>query len=467
MFLNIDKHNSKATAAVDNFGYEITYGELCQSAKHLADCMETRAVAFILCENTVGALAAYIGCEHGQTVPLMLNAGLDSALLEGLLATYTPKYIWVSERKKEEFSQYKEVTRSYGYILYETESESYPVDERLSLLLTTSGSTGSPKLVRYKYGNLEANAKNVAAAFGWTKDERPFCDLSMNYTMGLNVINSHLWVGATVVLTTYNIMSAEYWKMMKEQRCTNITGVPFSYEVFFKLRFQRMTLPDMYTFAEGGGKLTDKMFMDMVDYAEKNGKRFIATFGTTETSARLALLDPAEARKRCGSIGKAIPEGRLFLIDDNGNEIDEMAAEGELVYEGPNVTMGYATRKEELIAGDDFNGRYATGDMARRDEDGFYYIIGRKGRFLKLLGYRVSLDQCERLIKTEFGLACACTGTDKAMVIYVTEPSKTEEVAAFICDKVHLYKSLVKVRAIDEIPMNENGKVLYGSLDKE
>lgn len=467
MFLNINKHNGKAIAAIDNYGYEITYGELCSAAEEISGCMTSRAIVFVLCENTVGALVAYIGCEHGKAVPLLLNAALDSELLEGLLKTYTPKYIWVSERKCGAFSKYKEVVRSYGYVLYETQNEIYPVDERLSLLLTTSGSTGSPKLVRYKYGNLEANAKNVAIAFGWTEKERPFCDLSMNYTMGLNVINSHLWVGATVVLTTHNIMSAEYWKMMKEQRCTNITGVPFSYEVFFRLRFQRMELLDMYTFAEGGGKLTDKMFMDMVDYAEKNGKRFIATFGTTETSARLALLDPLEARKRCGSIGKAIPEGRLFLIDDNDNEINEMVAEGELVYEGPNVTMGYATTKEELTAGDDFNGRYATGDMARRDADGFYYIIGRKGRFLKLLGYRVSLDQCERLIKTEFGISCACTGTDKAMMVYVTDPSKVEEVASFICDKVHLYKSLVKVQAVDKIPMNENGKVLYRLLDKE
>lgn len=467
MFLNIDRHPAERTAAVDNYGYEVTYGDLCKTAFELSEYMMPRAVAFVLCENTVGALTAFVSCEHNKTVPLMLNAGLDKGLLDGLLDTYTPKYIWVSERRCEHFSRYREVTRCYGYVLYDAGNPIYPVDDRLSLLLTTSGSTGSPKLVRYKYGNLEANAKNVADVFGWTENERPFCDLSMNYTMGLNVINSHLWVGATVVLTTYNIMSAEYWDMMKSQRCTNITGVPFSYEVFFRLRFQRMQLPDMYTFAEGGGKLTDKMFMDMVDYAEKNNKRFIATFGTTETSARLAFLDPKEARNHCGSIGKAIPEGRLSLIDDDGVEIMDAVAEGEMVYEGPNVTMGYATTREELMAGDDFNGRYATGDIARRDEEGFYYIIGRKGRFLKLLGYRVSLDQCERLIKSEMGLNCACTGTDKAMIVYVTDKEKTEDVASFIVDKIHLYKSLVKVRAIDAIPLNENGKVLYRMLDKE
>lgn len=465
MFLNIEKHPATSVAAIDDRGYQVTYQKLATATEQVAAHMMPRAIAFVLCENSVGALAAYIGCVHNKTVPLMLNAALDQELLNSLVQVYTPRYFWVPENKKEMFSEYTQLLSIYGYVLFETQNEIYPIHENLSLLLTTSGSTGSPKLVRYKYGNLEANAKNVSKVFGWTSQERGFCDLSMNYTMGMNGINSHLWVGATVVLVSSNIMSAEYWKTMKEQRCTNLIGVPFSYEVFFKLRLPRMKLPDMYTFAEGGGKLTDKMFVDMVDYAEANGKRFIATFGTTETSARLAFLPPEEARTHCGSIGKAIPEGKLALLDDDGNEITEMEAEGELVYEGPNVTMGYATTREELTLGDVFQGRYATGDIARRDAEGFYYIIGRKGRFLKLLGYRVSLDQSERLVKSEFGIDCACTGTDEAMVVYITDPAKCEVVAGFLADKIHLYKSLVKVRAIDDIPKNENGKTLYRLLE--
>ena len=466
MFLNINTHPAESKAAIDNYGYEITYGELTQRTIELAQLMKSRTIAFIFCENCVGALLSYISCIHNKTVPLMLNATLDNDLLKNLIRTYEPRYFWMPEKKIGCFREYRVITEAYGYVLLETDYEIYHIHEQLSFLLTTSGSTGSPKLVRYKYGNLEANAKNVAKVFGWTSKERPFCDLSMNYTMGLNVINSHLWVGAEVVLTTYNIMSAEYWNFMKQQHCTNLTGVPFSYEVFFRLRFQRMDLPDMHTFAEGGGKLTDKMFMNMVDYAESHGKRFIATFGTTETSARLAFLSPADARERCGSIGKAIPEGRLSLVNDDGIEIEESVAEGEMVYEGPNVTMGYATSKEELSLGDVFNGRYITGDIARRDADGFYYVIGRKGRFLKLLGYRVSLDQSERLIKTEFGIECACTGTDQAMVVYLTDEAKCEAVAAFLADKLHLYKSMIKVRTIEHLPKNENGKILYKMLEK-
>lgn len=465
MFLNIDKHPAASIAAIDDRGYKVTYGELLDAVDKVATHMKERAIAFVLCQNSVGALAAYIGCVNNKTVPLMLNESLDQELLNKLTEIYLPRYFWIPEEKADKFLGYAQIMNIYGYVLLETHEKLYPIHENLSLLLTTSGSTGSPKLVRYKYGNLEANARNVANVFGWTEYERAFCDLSMNYTMGLNVINSHLWVGATVILVSSNIVSPEYWNIMKEQHCTNITGVPFSYEVFFKLRLPRMKLPDMITFAEGGGRLTDKMFLDMVNYAEISGKRFIATFGTTETSARLAFLPPEEARTHCGSIGKAIPEGRLSLIDERGNEINEPVAEGEMVYEGPNVTMGYATMREELLLGDVFQGRYVTGDIARRDADGYYYIIGRKNRFLKLLGYRVSLDQCERLISTEFGIECACTGTDKALVVYITDSKKRSEVERYIVDKIHLYKSLVKVRVIDYIPKNENGKILYRLLD--
>ena len=101
--------------------------------------------------------------------------------------------------------------------------------------------------------------------------------------------------------------------------------------------------------------------------------KFFATFGTSETTARLAYLEPTKALEKIGSIGKAIPEGKLSLIDDAGHEIMDCEAEGELVYAGPNVTLGYALCKEDLLKGDERNGIYCTGDIARRDAEGYYF----------------------------------------------------------------------------------------------
>lgn len=466
MFLNIDRKKKTSVALVDNEGHSITYGELVEKMIEVGQKVEPRAIIFILCKNTVGAMIGYLGFIDNEAVPLNLSSNIDETLFHSLFNTYTPAYLWVPVEDVERFG-YETVISSYGYTLLKTGNEIYPVHDRLQFLMTTSGSTGSPKLVRYKKGNLEANAKNVAIAFGWSEKERPVCDLGMQYTMGLNVINTHLYVGATVLLTTYNLLSGEFWDYIKTERATNFTGVPFSYDIFFKLHFERMDLPNLATLSEGGGKLTDARFIQLAEYAQRTGKRFIASFGTTETSARMACLSAELALTKTGSIGRAIPEGELFLIDENGKALTDPVAEGEMCYRGPNVTMGYAVCKEDLLKDDEFNGEYHTGDLARRDEDGCYFVTGRLSRFLKLLSYRVSLDQCEQLIQQEFGIECACSGTDQRMNVYITDKSKKAEVLEFIAAKTNLYKTLFKVFVVNEILRNDSGKIRYKDMDSK
>ncbi len=464
MFLDIDKKKSDSLALIDNEGNRVTYGSLVGLMNSVGKNVESRALVFILCKNTVGSMIGYLGFIENNAVPVTLNAKIDDDLLNNLLRIYEPAYIWTPIEETGRF-EYEKIYESHGYVLLKTGNDLYPLNEKLQLCMTTSGSTGSPKLVRYKKGNLEANAKNVAAAFEWTAEERPICDLGMQYTMGLNVINTHLYVGATVLLTTYNLMSGEFWDYIKKEKGTNFTGVPFSYDIFYRLHFERMDLPYLTTLSQGGGKLTDARFIQLAEYAKKTGKRFIASFGTTETSARMACLPAELALTKTGSIGRAIPEGELFLIDEDGKVLSDPIAEGELCYKGPNVTMGYAVCKKDLANDDEFKGEYHTGDLARRDADGCYFVTGRLSRFLKLLSYRVSLDQSERLIQQEFNIECACAGTDKCMNIYVTDGSREQEIINYISEKTNIYKSLFRVIVIPKILRNDSGKVLYRQLD--
>ena len=466
MFLDINKHDKSKTAVKDNENNSLTYGELSEQVEAFSHLLRPRSIIFMLCKNTVGSLVGYLGFVEGNSVPLMLSSKIERELLDELIYEYSPAYLWIPSKLVNEFS-YPVRFEKYGFSLLETGNEVYPINDQLPLLMTTSGSTGSPKLVRYKKGNLEVNARNVAKAFGWTVDERPVCDLGMQYTMGLNVINTHLYVGATILLTTYNLMSGDFWDYVKNEKVTNFTGVPFSYDILNRLHFDRMDLPYLKTLSEGGGKLTNERFMQLAKYAKANNKRFIASFGTTETSARMACLPADLALSKTGSIGRAIPEGELFLVDSDGKVLTEPEAEGELCYRGPNVTMGYAVKREELQKGDDFNGEYHTGDLARRDIDGCYFITGRMSRFLKLLSYRISLDQCERMIQEEFGIECACAGTDQRMDIFITDNSKQKEVIDFICEKTNLFKSLFKIYVISEIPRNDSGKIIYKKLDRQ
>lgn len=463
MFLEIDKKDPNSIAAIEESGQKITYGELVEVTSHIKGVIPERSVVFLMCKNVIGVLTSYISMIENKIVPITLSDSIDKELFKTLFETYRPQFICTEKVNINKY-KYKEIFEDKGFVYLATNCEQYPINDKLELLMTTSGSTGSPKLVRYKKGNLEANAKNVAIAWKWTSSERPICDLLINYTMGLNVINTHLYVGATLLLVSSNITEAKYWDFIKANRATNFTGVPFSYDLLWKLKFFHMDLPYLTTLSEGGGKLTDHMFMSIAEYAQKNGKRFIASFGTTETSARISMLTSDMAVEKKGSIGKAIPEGELILFDDNGNEIKELEATGELGYRGPNVTMGYAFTIEDLMLDDEFNGLYKTGDIARRDADGFYFIIGRKSRFLKMLGYRVSLDQCERLIKEKFNIDCACGGTDEQMEIFVTDVQDVDEVKSYISEKTGIYSTMFNIKQVCGIPRNSTGKILYSKL---
>ena len=451
-------------AAIDDAGGQLTYGELIALRGELSGVLPERELVFCLCENKVGALAGFLSLYDCKDVCLLLSVHIDKALLKVLDETYGPSYYWMPEVMVDE-SGYEKVYNYKGFVLCKTGKKAPAMHPELSMLMTTSGTTGSPKLVRHKYGNIESNAKNVAKVFGWTPEERGIIDLPMQYTMGLNVINSHLYAGATVLLIEANLMSPKYWSFIKEQKGSNFTGVPFSYEILNRLRFWKMDLPHLTTMAEGGGKLSDTLFKTIADFAVEKGKRFFATFGTTETSARLAFLPPSVAATHIGSIGHAIPEGKLILVDENGNEINEADVEGELRYEGPNVTMGYGTCVEDLAKGDEFCGRYETGDLAKKDADGFFYIVGRKKRFLKLFGLRVSLDQSEKIISENFnGIECACTGDDNQMLIYITQEELKDEVKKLISEKTNLMAKFFDVRVINEIPRFESGKINYREL---
>lgn len=464
MVFDIDKKPASSLAALDDSGGSLTYGEIVSLRSELAKVLSDRELVFCLCENEVGALAGFVALYDCHAVCLLLSSHIDPGLLDSLYETYLPSYFWMPEAKV--LDRVTEVVFHYkGYILCKTSCLAPVMHPDLSMLMTTSGTTGSPKLVRHKYGNIEHNAKNVAQVFGWTSKERGIIDLPMQYTMGLNVINSHLYAGATVLLVSANLMSPKFWSFIKEQKGTNFTGVPFSYEVLNRLRFQRMDLPYLITMAEGGGKLSDALFSSFANYAEEKDKRFFATFGTTETSARLAYLPPECATTHIGSIGHAIPEGKLILVDENGREITAAGVEGELRYEGPNVTMGYGVCLDDLKKGDEFCGVYETGDIARKDSDGFFYIIGRKKRFLKLFGLRVSLDQSEKIISDYFKIECACTGDDTRMRIFITKKELKEEVKQLISEKTGLKASIFDVIIIEAIPRFESGKINYRELN--
>lgn len=463
MIFKLDEKNPNAIAAIDEEGKIITYGELISFSEGYREWISKKTLVFVLCKNTQEALKVYVASLCNEVVPLLLDGGLDQELLENLIKTYEPEFLWLPKERLDAFD-YDVHAEVDDYVLVKTGYTNNDLFKDLALLLTTSGSTGTAKLVRQSYTNIMANAEAIVEYLEITEKERPITNLPMSYTYGLSVINSHLLAGATILLTDRSIFQKEFWAFFKEKEATSMAGVPYTYEMLKKLRFFRMELPSLRTLTQAGGKLSPELHKEFAEYSRDHGIRFFVMYGQTEATARMSYLPWEKSIEKYGSMGVAIPGGKFSLIDAEGNEINDPEITGELVYEGPNVTLGYAESKEDLALGDERFGKLITGDMAKKDADGFYYIVGRKKRFLKIFGKRVNLDECERMVKQEFEIECACAGRDDLLYIYVLDESLKKPACQFLSSKMNLHHTAFKAVVLESIPKNEAGKIQYKEL---
>lgn len=455
------------TAVITDRGEQLTYGELDAQASRIAKVIEENALLFCLCENRLGSLLGYVACMEHHIPIVLLDGSKDMSVLQNLASVYQPEYIWAEAEKAAEIGG--ETIYSYASFFlqkmhYEVTVEKPAINPELALCLTTSGSTGSPKFVRLSAKNVLANAESIAEYLEIDERERPVTTLPSYYSYGVSVINSHLIKGATILLTNGTIAQRDFWNFMKEQQATSIAGVPYTYEILKKLRFFRMDLPYLKTMTQAGGKLNKDIAKEYIEWAQSKDKRFFVMYGQTEATARMSYLPLEHALDKYASIGIAIPRGKFSLKDVNGKAIEEPDVDGELVYEGPNVSLGYAECRADLAKGDENRGVLHTGDVARKDADGYYYITGRLKRFVKVWGNRCNLDATEQIVKSNVTTSCACVGVDDKIIIFVTEQGLEEHIVKLLVEKTGLNNKAFDVRFIDAIPVKSSGKLDYPAM---
>jgi long-chain acyl-CoA synthetase len=464
LFENLTKSYANNIAVINDNEEKISYAKFDDHSKYLKDKVPARSLVFSLNKNTLGSIIGYYSFLKNKVVPLMLEAKMDFELLENLIATYSPEYLWLPSENTSLFQNAEVVCSIYDYSLIKLECKNkFILNNDLALLLGTSGSTGSPKLVMLTYENIKANALSILEYLSIDEKERPITTLPMSYSFGLSIINSHFYAGATLLLTNRSLLEKEFWTFLKQQKATSLSGVPYTFEILKKLRFSRMELPSLKTLTQAGGKMNNDLNKEFAEFCLENKKRLFVMYGQTEATARMSYLPHKKALSKLGSMGIAIPGGLFSLIDLDGQIINENEVVGELVYQGKNVSLAYAECGNDLAKADKNKGKLITGDMAKRDNDGYYYIVGRKKRFVKIFGNRVNLDETERLLKNTVS-DCACIGNDDQIVIYITDESLTDEVRSFISSKTGIHHSAFSIKYINSIPKNTSGKTIYSKL---
>lgn len=447
---------------------KLTYAQLFQEAENYKLHLPKWGLICCLCTNKLGSLVGYVsGISAGYPL-IMLDGECDAVYLSGYMEHYSPEYIWMPSEKVLEIQGnvlYERFDYSLIQISYNKDISICAINPDLRLCLTTSGSTGSPKLVRLTEENIKSNAISIAQYLNIDDNERPIITLPMYYSFGLSVINSHLIKGATILLTDSSVFSGAFWSFFKKYSPTSIAGVPFTYEMLEKMGFFKMDLPSLKTMIQAGGKLNEDIVKKYVQFANDTNRSFIVMYGQTEASPRMSYLPFEKASLKPASIGIPIPGGEFELVDIDNHVISDSDIAGELIYKGPNVCMGYAECREDLLKGDENNGRLRTGDVACRDADGFYYIIGRLKRFVKIWGNRYNLDAVEQILKSVTS-DCACIGNDKRIVVCVEDSQYVNEISLLMRKQLHLDKTCFLVHVVNSIPKSDSGKIQYATLER-
>ena len=447
-------------------GSTVTYGQLHADTLSLAQHLPAHRLVFLLGQNDRATLTAYLACLASGAVPLLLNQAMSAPALAQLCKVYEPEYVFACAKRLTWPDPFEVRLTFEGYTLFQRSCASqdmlHPV---LALLLATSGTTGSPKLVRLSHQNLCANARSIVSYLNIGASDRAITSLPFNYSYGLSIINSHLSVGAAISLTNKSFFDAAFWTQLKSHGVTSLAGVPYSYEILLKLRLERMDLPSVHTMTQAGGRLALPTAAQVQAICRAKGQRFFTMYGQTEATARIAYLPPEAFEAKAGSIGRVIPGGELWLEDDAGQRIEATGQVGELVYRGQNVALGYAECRADLGRGDAWVGVLRTGDLARQDEDGFFFIEGRRHRFLKIFGVRVSLDAVEAWF-AQRSMVAAAYGNDSVLCIAL-EADQGSDLKALVTQlgaDLTVHPSALKLSAMAQLPRLSSGKVDYSCL---
>lgn len=443
---------------IDDQG-ELTYGDLFAISDDMFAGTARGAIA-IICEKNRETVMGYVGALRAGHVPLLLDATVTVASLHKVIARYEADYVLATQELVP--ASYFVIKEAGSYVLAQrqTARTSFDLHPDLAALIPTSGSTGDPKAVRLSYENLASVTSCIAEYLGLNHRRRAISLLPLQYSYGLSVLNSIMRARGSFVVTDLSPVTRDFWDLIVAKGVTDLSAVPFIFETIKRMRFSKDVMDTLICVTQAGGRLDPKTTRYYLELFSAHGIEYFTMYGATEASPRISYLHPGDAGERHGSVGKPISIGSVLLADT-----DPTGTEGELLYSGPNVCMGYASTRADLTKGDEFGGTLRTGDIAQIDDDGFIYITGRLKRFVKIHGMSVNLAYLEsQFHEADFDLHLV--GRENRLFI-VSPHDYGERVLHFAKERFTFHPSVWRAVVIDQIPLTSAAKVDYAALDAQ
>jgi acyl-CoA synthetase (AMP-forming)/AMP-acid ligase II len=423
------------------------------------------------CSLSPASTLVYLGAMYAGLIAVPVEDRVVSATAATLIKATGAKAVWTEAGFHAEGIDTGSTLFLKGDLAKDAPKDMMPPavcsTTDLAALMSTSGSTGIPRFVMVTHGNLIANTEAIVRSQQLAADERAMLILPVSYCFGASVMQSHLYQGGGVVFDRRFMFPDKVLQSVARFDCTTLAGVPTVYNVLLRRSsIRQIAMPSLRRFLQAGGALAPEKVDEM--RAAFPAAKFYVMYGQTEATARISCLEPERWVQKRGSVGRPLNNLRVRIVDEGGTELAAMQV-GDLLVQGPSVCSGYWNDREETRRVFS-EGWLRTGDLARRDEDGYLWIEGRQGAFLKMRGVRVSFSEVEAKVAAIPGVyECAARATDhpeagEALVLFIVADSGATIGVEEIHRHVPAHWAIDSVRLVSELPKTAGGKIALSSL---
>lgn len=459
----------------ETISFKKLYADSLKIASYLKATIGERQNVLLISPNSVFFLTAYLGIVKSGNTCIPLNFAMEQSNLDFILNTTESTTVFVAKAIKRKLKFNHDI-----HLIDEDESLQILSKQnildfnlnfdknRVAEIIFTSGSTGAPKGVMISHNNIVANTNSIIEYLKLSSKDIIAVVMPFFYCYGLSLLHTHLKVGGAIVLNNSFMFLGTVINDLINYKCTGFAGVPSHFQMLSKKSqsFKTKEFPDLRYMTQAGGKLHTVFIQEFIKAFPK--KEFYVMYGQTEATARLSYLPSELIKTKTSSIGQAIPNVKLKVVNAKGEavRIDE---EGELLAKGENIMLGYY--KDEIGTKKAIkDGWLYTGDIAKVDEDGFIYLVARKKEIIKVGGKRVSPKEIEEVILSVSEVVdCSINGIEdsllgEAIQATIVLNGKMDEVVAKEkilqeCSKnLALYKIPQKFIFEKFIQMGETGK---------
>ena len=419
----------------------------------------------ISCGHDPASALAYLGAVYGGLVPVLVEDRSLPRLGYSMLAKVNAKAVWTATGLRSAWAPKNGVLQLEGNFSTRAAHSLEPApceEDDIAVLMPTSGSTGVPRLVMVSHRDLIANTEAIVRSQHLGMDESAMLIMPVSYCFGASVMHSHLYQGGGVVFDSRFMFPDKVLHAINTYACTTFAGVPTVYNILLsRSHLRTIPLPGLRRFLQAGGALARERIRQMRDIVPT--AEFFVMYGQTEATARISCLPPDRLGEKLGSAGLPLDNLLIRIVDEMGLEV-LTGQTGEIQVRGPSVCSGYLDDAEATQRKFD-GGWLKTGDFGCRDDEGYLWIQGRTGEFIKIRGVRVSFAEVEAKLAAIPGV-CQCAASavqhpeaEEALALFIVPDSGVNNVAERVRQALPPQWTCASVNVVAELPETANGKI--------